>query len=148
MRKKWTIRKAVQEDSDSLHSCMNSAYAKYTKRMEGKRLPPMDLDYSSEIGNYPTWVAVCESAVVGGLTMVFGDEHASISNIAVSPEFQGQGVGKALIELAEREAREKSYSELHLATHVLLKENISLYKYFGWKETSREKVRVRMKKEL
>lgn len=108
----------------------------------------MDLDYSSEIGNYPTWVAVCGSAIVGGLTMVFGDEHASIANIAVSPEFQGQGVGKALIELAEREAREKSYSELHLATHVLLKENISLYKYFGWKETSRKKARIRMKKEL
>lgn len=127
---------------------MSLAYAKYKKRMKGKRLPPLDLDYSSEIRNYPTWVAVCECTVVGGLTMVFGDGQASIANIAVSPEFQGRGVGRALIELAEREAKEKSYSELHLATHVLLEENISLYKYFGWKETSRDKARVRMKKEL
>jgi hypothetical protein len=67
MRKKWTIRRAVQEDSDFLRSCMGLAYATYTIRMRGKRLPPMGLDYSSEIENLPTWVATCESAVVGGL---------------------------------------------------------------------------------
>ncbi len=80
--------------------------------------------------------------------MTFGDEHASIANIAVSPEFQGQGVGRALIELAERKAKEKSYSELHLATHVLLQENISLYEYFGWEETNRDDSKVHMKKEI
>lgn len=148
MRKKWTIRRAVEEDSGSLRSCMDLAYAGYAKRMKGKRLPPMDIDYSSEIRNYPTWVAVCECSVVGGLTMTFGDEHASIANIAVSPEFQGQGLGRALIELAERKAKEKSYSELHLATHVLLQENISLYEYFGWEETNRDDSKVHMKKEI
>ena len=148
MRKEWTIRRAVQGDSDSLRGCMDLAYAKYTNRMKGKRLPPMDLDYSSEIKNYPTWVAICESAVVGGLTMMFEDERASIANIAVSPEFQGQGVGRALIGLAEKEAKAKRYEELHLATHVLLEENISLYKHFGWKEISRDKTRIQMKKQL
>ncbi|KAG1665692.1 Ankyrin [Nymphon striatum] len=78
--------------------CMQAAYASYLGRMGEVRLPPMDLDYSSEIKNYPTWVAECDDKIVGGITMMFEDDYASIANIAVHPEFQGQGLGKMLTD--------------------------------------------------
>ena len=116
--------------------------------MGGVRLPPMDADYLSEIKNYPTWVVESEKGILGGLIMVFENDQASIANIAVNPKFQGQGIGGELIGFAEAKAREKNFSELRLATHVLLEENISLYRYLGWEETGRDDARVLMKKKI
>jgi len=127
---------------------MEAAYATYQQRMGGVRLPPMDVDYSSEIKSYPAWVVEAEGNILGGLIMVFEDDQASIANIALNPQFQGQGIGRELIDFAEIKARERNYSELRLATHVLLEENISLYRYLGWKETGRDGTRVFMSKEI
>jgi GNAT superfamily N-acetyltransferase len=112
------------------------------------RLPPMDVDYSSEIKNYPTWVVESESNILGGLIMVFENDQASIANIAIDPKFQGLGIGGALMEFAETQARENGFSELHLATHILLIENIFLYHHLGWVETGRDETKVFMKKEI
>ncbi len=108
MKTQWNIREAVIEDSDSLRECMDSAYASYQDRMSGKRLPPMDLDYSNEIKNHPTWVAVFEGKVVGGITMMFENDYTSIANVAVHPEFQGQGLGSGLLNFAEKKAIENN----------------------------------------
>jgi len=148
MRLTRHIREATPGDSDSLKICMEAAYSPYQERIGGVRLPPMDVDYSSEIKNYPTWVVESEAGILGGLIMAFEDDQATIANIAVDPMFQGQGIGGDLMYFAESRARENSFSELRLTTHVSLKENISLYRHLGWEETGRDKTRVFMKKKL
>ena len=148
MKKQWIIRKAVLEDAAGLQKVMESAYAAYKERLGGQRLPPMDVDYAGEIRDYPTWVAEWNGSLVAGLVMIFGDEAATIANIAVHPNFQGQGLGGGLMKFAETVAKEKAYSELCLATHVLLTENVALYKHLGWSEIERDAVRVMMKKEI
>ena len=127
---------------------MESAYAPYQERMDGVRLPPMDVDYSNEIENYPTWVDESDGVIVGGLIMIFDDENASIANIAINPKFQGKGIGGRLMKFAELKAREKDFSELYLTTHVLLEENLSLYRHLGWVEIGRDSTKVSMKKEI
>jgi N-acetylglutamate synthase-like GNAT family acetyltransferase len=146
MNSHWQIREATANDSEGLKDCMESAYATYRERMDGKRLPPMDVDYFSEIQNYPTWVVDSNGMILGGLIMVFEESEASIANIAVEPKSQGKGIGTALMRYAELKAREKHFSELHLATHVLLNENISLYQHLGWKITGKDETRIFMKK--
>jgi len=148
MERTWRIREATTEDADALTKCMQSAYSPYRDRMDGVRLPPMDADYLSEIKNYPTWVVESDGIIRGGLIMSFENDQASIANIAVDPECQGQGIGGALMKLAESKAKEDSFSELHLTTHVLLHENLALYRHLGWKETSRNDNQVFMKKEI
>lgn len=148
MKAQWHIRPAVAEDSLDLQRCMQSAYASYQDRMGGKRLPPMELDYAIEIRDFPTWVAEHDGNISGGLIMIFASDQASIANIAVDPAMQGQGLGGALMELAENIARERGYPELKLATHVLLTENISLYRHLGWIEIDRDDVRVYMSKSI
>jgi len=148
MKKPWNLRRAVLEDSSSLEECMQLAYTAYQDRLNGVRLPPMDLDYSREISDFPTWVAEIEGKIVGGITMMFADDYASIANVAVHPEHRGQGLGGMLMSLAEEKAQENNHSELRLATHVLLTENISLYLHLGWAEIERDDVRVYMKKEV
>jgi len=144
----WKIRRANLEDAGGLKSCMESAYATYQKQMGGERLPPMDVDYLSEIENYPTWVVESEGNILGGLIMVFENEKASIANIAIHPKFQGQGIGGKLMKFAESKSKDNGISNLYLATHVLLDENISLYRHLGWKEIGRDESRVFMKKQI
>ena len=148
MNLSWRIREATPEDADNLKNCMESAYAAYQSRMGGVRLPPMDVDYFSEIKKYPTWVVDSKGNILGGLIMSFEGDRASIANIAVGPKCQGQGIGGALMKFAESKARENNFSILHLTTHVLLKENVSLYRHLGWEETARDKTKVFMKKEI
>lgn len=144
----WQIRAAIPEDADGLAHCMASAYAIYQERMGDVRLPPMDADYLDDILNYPTWVAEADGKILAGLIMSFANDHASIANIAVDPGCQGQGIGGALMKFAESRARENNCSELHLTTHVLLHENLSLYRHLGWQETGRDKVSVFMRKAI
>ena len=80
--------------------------------------------------------------------MDFESDKASIANIAVDPQSQGQGIGGALMKLAEEQAKARGFSCLHLATHSLLEENVSLYLHLGWQETGREGSKVLMQKEL
>ena len=148
MEASWNIREATPDDSNGLEKCMVSAYSPYRERMGGVQLPPMGIDYSSEIINYPAWIAESDKKILGGLIMVFESHQASIANIAVDPRFQGYGVGGALMKFAESKARENDFTELHLATHVLLNENISLYQHLGWQETGRDENRVFMRKEI
>jgi len=144
----WNIREATPVDTVGLKMCMESAYASYQERMGGVRLPPMDVDYLSEINNYPTWVVEIENRILGGLIMVFEKDQASIANVAISPMLQGQGIGGVLIRFAESKAKQKGYSALHLTTHVLLAENISLYRHLGWQESARDQSRVFMLKHI
>lgn len=141
------IREAVADDAIDLRDCMESAYRTYQQRMGGERLPPMDIDYAAEIKNYPCWVIETNGNILGGLIMLF-EKKASIANIAVNPRYQGQGIGGELLRFADLKAKQKNYSELRLATHVLLSENISLYLHLGWEETGRDETRVFMKKAI
>ncbi len=144
----WVIREARSADSDGLKICMEAAYAPYQERMEGKRLPPMDIDYSSEIDDYPVWVVEYDERIVGGVILLFQEDLVVLANIAVHPDFQSCGIGSGLMNFAESMAREKSCKKLRLATHVLLDENISLYRHLGWREVDRDESRVCMEKEI
>ena len=49
------------------------------------------------------------------------------------------------MEFGEAEAKKHGYSELRLATHILLTDNISLYVHLGWSEKDRDEYRVYMR---
>ncbi len=140
------IRKAVIKDSAGLQQCMELAYSTYLDRMNGKPLPPMEVNYSEEIEQYPTWVIDCDGKIAGGIIIIYEEKSLSIANVSVHPDFQGRGFGSILLNFAGEHAKENNYKEMRLATHVLLTENISLYRHLGWEEYDRDNVRVYMKK--
>jgi len=147
-KKSWAIRKAVLSGAEPLKECMQAAYKMYARRLNGRTLPPMEVDYREEIQSYPVWIAESDDSLVGGLILMPEDGHMTIANIAVHPHFQGNGLGRGLMEFGEVEAKQKGYSELHLATHILLTENLSLYSHLEWSETGRDEFRVYMKKSI
>ena len=147
-KKRWTIRKATMPDAEALTACMHEAYNAYLSRLGNVTLPPMIVDYEEEIRSYPVWIAESDKLLVGGIILMAEYEYMTIANIAVHPEFQGNGLGRGLLELGETLAKQKGYSELRLATHILLTENQSLYTHLGWSEIGRDETRIFMKKDI
>lgn len=144
----WTIRIADPDDAEGLERCMHKAYSIYKERMGNLSLPPLEIDYADEITKYPTWVAESGGEIVGGLTMLFKDSLATLSNIAVDSDFQGHGLGRGLMAFAENEAKNRGFSKLNLTTHILLTENLEIYEHLGWKEVNRQRMRIFFEKDL
>ena len=70
----------------------------------------------------------------------------TLANVAIHPQAQGKGLGRKLVKIGEVEALKLGYSEMRLATHVALEENISLYQHLGWSEIGRDQNRVYFRK--
>ena len=55
-----------------------------------------------------------------------------IHRLAVHPNFQKKGIGKALMDFAEKYAREKNYSSVRLDTFSMNKRNLKFYESRGY----------------
>lgn len=86
--------------------------------------------------------------IVGGLVLIPQDGFMLLANVAVHPDQKGTGLGRALMERAEAEARNQGHRELRLTTHAKMPENLSLYTHLGWEETGRGGSKVTMRKVL
>ncbi len=53
-----------------------------------------------------------------------------------------------MMRFAETTAKIKTYTQIRLATQILLAENIDLYLHLGWQEINRIRTKVLMKKEI
>ena len=142
----WTIRRAERRDADALSKCIDAAYAQYATRIAD--LPPVSADCAEEITRFQVWVAEIANDIVGGLVLVPQDGFMQLANVAVHPEHRGVGLGRALMALAETEALEQGFHELHLNTHMHMPENVQLYAHLGWRRTGQRGNTISMKKVL
>ena len=146
-----SIRRATAADAEAIASCVKAAYQHYIERM-GKPPGPMLDDYEQVVKNHHVTVAQHEVEIVGVLVLISLQDGVLLDNVAVLPLFQGQKLGKRLMQLAEGEVKSRGYSEIHLYTHEKMTENIAMYTKMGYVEVSRRVVngydRVYMTKQL
>jgi GNAT superfamily N-acetyltransferase len=62
-----------------------------------------------------------------------GDFH--VRRLAVEPELQRQGVGRALMAWAEREARRRSCEAVSVGVRIALPGNLAFYRQLGYEVT-------------
>jgi GNAT superfamily N-acetyltransferase len=75
---------------------------------------------------------------VGVIVLSVEDEGGFlIDNVAVDPSMRGKGLGKALLEFAEGEARRGGFDSICLYTHEKMTENLALYSRIGYVEYDR-----------
>jgi ribosomal protein S18 acetylase RimI-like enzyme len=118
----------------------------------GKPPGPMLEDYARVIEQREVTVAVCSDVIVGVLVLGQTDEGLRLITVAVHPSFQKQGVGRALLQLAEAEALRQGRESIYLSTNEKMVENQVLYSKIGYVEYDRrienEYTRVFMRKRL
>jgi ribosomal protein S18 acetylase RimI-like enzyme len=131
------IRRATVADRAAVEAIAHAAYSLYVERI-GKEPGPMLDDYARRIDDGTVSVLEMAAGVLAGLIVLLpGSDHLLLDNVAVRPERQGEGIGRRLIAFAESEARRLGYRELRLYTHVMMVENIALYRRLGFAETGR-----------
>jgi ribosomal protein S18 acetylase RimI-like enzyme len=142
------LRRAEPQDAYAVAGCFDAAYRRY---FPWSRRSPMVANYAEAIALYQVWVALYQEQIIGALVLVPKEDHMLLANIAVHPDQQGKGVGRALLELADAEALDQGYHELRLHTDKAMTENLALYKRSGWAEIrsgEQEKHKISMRKSL
>ena len=130
------IRPAVAGEAAALRDVVHAAYAPYVARI-GKPPGPMLDDYAARIAASQAWVLEDAGRIVGMLVLEEQPDALLLDNIAVRPECQGAGHGRALMAFAEAAARRRGFAQIRLYTHALMTENQALYRRLGYVETGR-----------
>lgn len=131
-----TIRPASSADRPAVERIVRDAYTKYIARI-GKPPGPMCDDYARRIADQAVWVLIAFGEIAGILVLLEENDHLLLDNVAVEPRHQGKGIGRALIDFAEQEARRRCHAEIRLYTHQAMHENIALYACLGYEEIGR-----------
>ena len=135
------IRPAEAQDLAAITACAEAAYAKYVARI-GKKPAPMVADFASQIAVGQVHVAVAqdkavEVEILGYVVCYPKDGLLHLENVAVRPEAQGRGAGRALIDFVEDKARLEELPAIELYTNAKMTENLALYPALGYRETER-----------
>lgn len=130
------IRPAVPADRQAIEAIIRDAYTPYIRRI-GRPPGPMSDDYEALIGEGRVYAAESDGAIRGVLVLIPQQDAMLLDNIAVAPCAQGTGVGRSLLEYAERSALAAGYRAIRLYTHETMTENLALYARIGYTETHR-----------
>jgi N-acetylglutamate synthase-like GNAT family acetyltransferase len=136
------LRRARTEDAPAIKALVRRAYGKYLARI-GREPRPMQADYTRAIATHQLWVVEAGDGAAKGtlravLELVPSGDYLLVENIAVDPEAQGAGLGRALMGFAEAQARRQEFTELRLYTNERFGENLVFYGRLGYSETNRE----------
>jgi ribosomal protein S18 acetylase RimI-like enzyme len=144
-------RAASLDDAPAIAALTRAAYAKWVPVIG--RLPlPMQVDYAEALLKHAITLVERDGALMGLIETEDRADHLYIANVAVAEARQGQGLGRRLVAHAERQARERGFSEVRLMTNALYEVNIRLYEFLGFEIYAREPflngVRVLMRKRV
>jgi ribosomal protein S18 acetylase RimI-like enzyme len=132
----YSFRPATGADVSEVAALVNAAYGHYVERI-GMLPRPMTDDYTEVIANQRVTVAESQGTIVGVIVLTVDDEGFLIDNVAVGTSHRGEGLGRALLEFAEAEARLIGFDSIHLYTHEKMTENLAIYSRIGYVEYDR-----------
>jgi ribosomal protein S18 acetylase RimI-like enzyme len=125
------IRRASADDATAAAEITSAAYGVYIERI-GREPAPMGADFDALIAAGEVWVAVDHDRVVGVLVVRLGDTALLLESVAVDPANQGRGIGRSLIDHAQRVARDAGLGAVELYTNAHMTENLRLYPSLGF----------------
>jgi ribosomal protein S18 acetylase RimI-like enzyme len=124
--------RANSADASTVRDLVRKAYAKWVPLL-GREPKPMTADYDVAVRDHVVNVLRLDGKAAALIEMEPGDDHLLVVNVAVSPDYQGRGYGRALLAHAEEFAISLGLKELRLYTSIHLTENVKLYERVGYK---------------
>lgn len=126
------LRRAIVSDAPAIRALTRLAYAKWVP-IAGREPLPMRADYEAAIRDHRIDLLYREGDLAALIETIAETDHLLIENVAVSPAFQGQGLGRTLLAHAELLAAASGYAEVRLYTNKLFAANITLYQRLGYR---------------
>jgi ribosomal protein S18 acetylase RimI-like enzyme len=132
------LRQATAADAGAIRDLTRQAYAKWVPLI-GREPKPMTADYDEAVAKHRFDLIYVNGALAALIETIREPDHLLVENVAVSPSFQGRGLGRRLMAHAEVLARELGFGTIRLYTNQRFAENIALYRRLGY-EVDREEV--------
>lgn len=123
-------------DWPELHAFVHRAYA----YMEARIDPPSSLhrmtvgDFEQKSKDETLFVARCAEQLAGCMFCRSEGDYLYVGKVAVDPNLQGRGIGRALFERAFALARRNRFECLELETRVELIENHRTFEQLGFEK--------------
>ncbi len=77
---------------------------------------------------YDVLIAICDNEIAGTASVKLeGEKNLYLASMAVKPAYHGKGIGKKILEEAEKIARQKNCESISLETYRYLSAAIKLY---------------------
>ena len=134
------VRTARPEDRAAIEEIVQAAYEPWVRTI-GVRPSPLDADYGVLISRGLVFVSGV-GELTGVIVLVPEPDVLVIENVAVRPDRQGEGIGRALLEFAESQARGSGRTAVRLYTHSAMASNVALYERLGYVVTHRQPLDV------
>lgn len=126
------LRQGVATDAAAIRELTRAAYAKWVPVI-GREPLPMTADYAEAVRNHRFDLLYMQGKLAALIETIPKADHLLIENVAVSPPFQGRGLGRRLLAHAEKVAASSGFSEIKLYTNKLFADNVQLYRKLGYR---------------
>ena len=127
------IRPGRAQDIARLGEIARAAYAPYVPLI-GFEPPPLLQDFDQDVAEAAVWVS--GEPVLGYVVARRKGDDWLLENVAVAPEAQGRGLGRALIGFAEEEGARRGFARIVLYTNIHMTANLVLYPALGYREVA------------
>lgn len=129
------LRPAEPHEAAAIAGIVRAAYARWVPAI-GREPLPMRVDYDKALQEHRFDVVAeggrTDGRIVGVIETMQRADHIWIENVAVAPEAQGSGIGRRLLDHAERLARAAGCLEARLLTNAAFEANVALYRRLGY----------------
>ena len=133
------IREAKYMDADKIHQVLKSAFSPLAGRGYSRMAICGAIGHPWRIREHiisglPVLVAELENRIVGTVTGLEEHESMQISSLAVHPEYQGNRIGRQLLQTIESIAVKNGCNKTFLFTAFSMLEAIRLYNSLGYEK--------------
>ncbi len=128
------FRPATPDDAAAIRDLVRAAYARWVPLI-GREPRPMTADYDAAVREHQFDLLEEDGQLVGVIETALHPDHLWVENVAVHPDAQQRGLGKALLAEAETRARAAGLLEIRLLTNGAFATNIALYQRVGYEVT-------------
>ncbi|WP_372786560.1 GNAT family N-acetyltransferase [Phenylobacterium sp.] len=125
------LRQAGPADAAAIRRLTREAYAKWVPVI-GREPRPMGADYDAAVRDHRFDLLYLDGVLVALIETIDEGDQLLIENVAVSPGFQGRGLGSKLMAHADGLARSLGYRRIRLYTNKRFTENVTLYLRLGY----------------
>lgn len=126
------IRRADPGDEQTVQRISADAYIPAYMSVLGTIPRPATEDYGPRIQRGEVWILEIEAESTGIVVLEENTDHLLLYSIAVRPEAQRKGYGKALLDFADKRAIELGLCEVRLYTNEQMERNLRLYRQHGF----------------
>jgi ribosomal protein S18 acetylase RimI-like enzyme len=125
------VRRAVTADAGEIARLVSAAYSPWVPLM-GYQPMPMRVDYSEAVGHHRFDLLDASGEIIGLVETDIEDDCLVVVNLAIAPQWQHRGLGRALLAHAETIARDSECDRIRLYTNAVMSSNIALYRAVGY----------------